>query len=1543
MTSDKVASNLIIKSSLRAPTGTGLERVKTALEEISALMSKINRQRVNIKVNLTGAENATSVLNSISVAAERQVARAQARARRSLGTTGGGTGGAGGGRGGSSTPPGRGAPPIRRAGGEIETSRTTTPDGGETYSVTRGRREGVVGVKTTTRYALDTETGNFEEGSTTEGRSNDARKAELARQRRLALMGQTTGYGLEDARRRHAEREATGQRLAAAGRARGFTVETLPGKSVQATNDSMERLNGQIIRFSQNMSDGTVKVREFNTLTGELSKSRIMETDASRARVAAAERDRKFNEEHARLRSQRIRGENAMRRGVRAGFTNLPDDTMEYEPVKGDSRAVTARIRKQSLVSDDGATTTTRTFNEATGKLTTTVKENSEAIKNNHRMVQLSRNAASAWQHENDLISQGYRQATETTKQFAVGQNQVNTRIREFRRITGSALLGNLAVDIAKVDSATGAMTRTTLTASKAMKHLGDSFGNAVAKVGLWFAATSVIFLVARAVREAVSQFQQLEADTIFLARVGSSLGNSFQERLSEAKLLTKGITELSAVMGVDAIASQRAAAVFLRSGQDRVQALQSTKAAMLASKIAELEVEDAAKLLSSAQKQFNLSSSELIPTLDSLNSLSNKYVVSTNDLLQSISRAGKVYADSNGTLEGLAATTAIVGQTTRRSGSEIGNAIKTIQSRLVSAEVSSTLMQKLGVDIFDTEGNAKNLTKILLQLQSAMVGLNAQQQSQLMVTIAGARQVNILRNAMAGVVDIAIAEAQALRDNGSATTEAIETSTTLSSALGRLSGAFSDLVDTAVNSATGGMIASIVNLLTLILKLANSFDGLGFRLAAMSAVFIVVLTVIVRFGSHISMVSGLVTAFGATLVSTGNMANAYSIAMTRATAATQAFMASIRAALVVTAILYVLMEVVDRITNSMNAAAIAAEEMTTQLERAANAANRENRAVTGLSSALQEQIAIQRRLNTMKTKGIDVSKEETQVQKNLHALAKPLGIDYSGDAKSEGQLLELERRMANARQKAAKNEGKAIIDQIGAKRAEAELKKREREENHQTPEAIQAEIERSESVGNKARADVYREKLKAVVELMNQEKQLATDILELEAKKAAVMRAIAAENDAQNPKNANRVVKGKAIQLDFENFEKTRAKYESYGNLTGDDGAGQMIEQWNSLQAMSEGLLEVASGFEAGSVHAEKYIETLNKVTVEQEKLRLSFSQMRIKQFTSQFSDKAASSSAINTAFSASRSQLEFARTEGKGKGGMRFEAYNAIKAEVEASKADALNRAKTLPGILASGASGEMKTAAVAAQQKEISSLMKKAREGEVRAAQELLKIELEITKERVNQNKEAAKAAGLLSDEDKIKLLSQQNYFNKNPNKKISRMDAFFADSTANSLINQFNPSRLDHDPNAVGNKRFDNFFGADFGVDPKLIEAEAELKKRGLGANSPDAVREREFNEAKDRTTSIRESEAGLDGETVANINGAGNTVVNANIDLNNPITAKDFKPLIDSFENAVTVEISKVRAEMIAYIKSVWKPIQDAGLDRQGLPPISNQQ
>lgn len=413
-------------------------------------------------------------------------------------------------------------------------------------------------------------------------------------------------------------------------------------------------------------------------------------------------------------------------------------------------------------------------------------------------------------------LDEGFSRTVSTSK-------TVNGQLKQtsdFVKVVNGGLKG-YTVQQRTVSEVTGEVTEKTLQGAAAYRLVGDTLQRATQKVALWSTATALVFGAVKAIQQAVEATSELEQNTVLLARVGASLGSNFEERKQEAESLTNEIIELTTAIGGSATEAQRAAAVFLRAGQTRIETLQSTRAALLASKIAEVEVVEAAELLSSAQLQFNISAKDTLSVLDQLNSLSNQYRVTTDALLQSISRTGAVYAEQNGTLTQLAATTAVLSQTTARSGAEIGNALKTITTRLTGGDVQSKLFEKLGISINTSKGELKDLNQLLLEVQFALTKLSQAEQTEIVTTIAGTRQKNILIAALNNSVDILIAEAAAISDVGSAQEESSQRAETFKSAIERLQAVLIQIANN-YGPAFINVLTTAANALGLVLKILN-------------------------------------------------------------------------------------------------------------------------------------------------------------------------------------------------------------------------------------------------------------------------------------------------------------------------------------------------------------------------------------------------------------------------------------------------------------------------------------------------------------------------------------------------------------------------------------------------------------------------------------------------------------------------------------------------------------------------------------------------
>lgn len=568
--------------------------------------------------------------------------------------------------------------------------------------------------------------------------------------------------------------------------------------------------------------------RKLNEETGDFVKtSRTVTTDlrnnaeAIRASAAAQER---FNKGQADTAQRNAR----VAAASKVGFQPVLE---ENGANVGDRKGLIVLKRQLNETTDevlklDAATGVLKNrFNEINTDRLRAAKDDSVAVDRAQRAVALSTQA----------VTDGFRKVSERTKITADGTEQLVSVYTKLKNSPINQLFDTQAVSIRELNSVTGTLTERTLEGAAAGRFIGDSFLTAARKVALWTATTGAIFGAIQLFKEAAQATIDLERNTVFLARVGNGFASSVEGQVAGAKDLTNQLVELSTRYGVSATEAQQAAAIFARSGLTVEQTAKATTAAIIASKIAELGLVEAARLLSAAQSQFNLSADDLLPTLDRLNALSNSYRVTTSDLLQSISRSGAVFADFGGSLEELSATTAVLAQDTARAGGEIGNAIKTIVSNLQRSDIASKLLEKTGVVFREDGEQASNFAESLAVLQQQFAKLTNSQQANLSIGIAGVRQRNLFVNSVKDAVQIAIAEVKALQQSKSATTELKLESTTLAASLARLQ---AEIFKVGNSAGSLDAFKAIIDILSTIIGFTAPLSGLIIRFAAFIALF---------------------------------------------------------------------------------------------------------------------------------------------------------------------------------------------------------------------------------------------------------------------------------------------------------------------------------------------------------------------------------------------------------------------------------------------------------------------------------------------------------------------------------------------------------------------------------------------------------------------------------------------------------------------------------------------------------------------------------
>jgi len=1619
--SKTLESNLIIRAKLPAPEGKGLDSVYTSLQGIDRLITKINRRVVNVKVKYSGDKDVLGSLDSVLSSIEKRTRRASKQAaaaataaaqqpgtgftlvppkqightpskggpistlprgialpgganRQGRGPGGGGSGGGGrGGRGGS------GGAGFFGAGEAFqETIRIVPGEDGD--NVTRQTRHGFTEGQQQTKTTVnrDEATGNILSAEQVTDQLDQITK--LKHERKRAVSEQEANEAAALRRQQIRRNAAAGEQHRLDLEAEGFSSRSKIQTEVLPNGQQADTVLTEHFKV---LADGSETVRTYNEAVGQLGPEKINKnTDAYRAQTKAlkeqeaatkraADQAKAISDERARLTANAAKGGRLAGRFTAAGATELPVERTTA-PLKSDAtQAAQTSVRQFSQVLADGSERVYR-YDEATDRLTSRLNRNTQAYRDTSRAANQVQAETRANAQAADLAARGFTVYGEKLRTVSMNGRDVVTAQTEMRRVTGSALTGSLAIEITKLNSATGVMETKTIRGADAVRALGDSFTGAIRKIGMWFAATGSIFAFTRAVGFLGGEMKELQANTVFMARVGGALGASFRTRHAEAKLLTSGIIEQSKALGVSATESQQASTVFLRAGQGRLQALESTRVAMIAARIAEIDVGEAAKLVSAAQAQFNLESGKLIGTLDILNSLSNKYRVSTDDLLQSISRGGSVYAEAGGSLEELAALTAVTAERTARSGAEIGNAVKTIQSRLASPEVVSALLEKTGVSTRNTDGSAKSYVKTLLQLQTALGLATAAERSSIPVKIAGARQVNILNTQLKSVVDVVIAEARALRDGASAEKEAAESAGTLEASLMRLQAQFvavGENAETATSSMLAGLIASVNGLLTM----ANAYDGIIIKVGVFIVAMMVVRSVLVRITAAAAGATGSMVALTAAELAAASAATLAARAFQRM----QAAMGPIGwAALVITLALTALIDVMGEL-DAASAAKSILDKKGDEAGRQATAIENRRKATMQLIDALSEQLAAQRRINELEKEGKPVDpKYKQSVKENIARLTGKTGLNipgFEGGADTEEKMKALEgeyykKALADneALLKSRKTEYEAsvkgeadkqkAIDETSAALEKERAKYQELVDFKNEFERRKAEWMEGKNVlsnmnymlNNGERYDKVRDEFEkgsaddsfrdaehnndAAISGM-EEQRAKSENLRVEMEKLATVKIPSPLDDTFR----NAVSSGKEAIAMLNRFRSTNDVKSKTGT---DIEALRVKDLKDNVTLLTEAQAKAAASLAAlkdqtDTADYDKFKKSIIDITEALADLEMKQREVKIKNAGEYFSRQIESRVPLAMAGALQNAELADIRADGSTNGGEKFAGVRSQRRQIEAMKSAARARQWDASAIVTgTTAPAEEKLAASQALQAKAAELIGKARELEYKTAMDILAIEREIVAERKKQNEETLKALGLLGDEEKIQVLQQAEYFRKNPGKMVTAEEQFLASADTNKINQDFFGDKLqnDFDPRNAFDKSL-----LDAGIGPQnrdLTNAEAELNRLYTAAGGRNKVLE----ETNKRGEDLLNIQTNMEGKDVPflNIKASIDTI---HLDVNNFVDPKMMQPLVDEFRTATTTELIKVRDEMIKEVSKIWTTVRNIpGFDATGSIP-----
>ena len=281
------------------------------------------------------------------------------------------------------------------------------------------------------------------------------------------------------------------------------------------------------------------------------------------------------------------------------------------------------------------------------------------------------------------------------------------------------------------------------------IQAFGRDAALAIRRFSAFTVATGIVFGFVRAVQGATKAAIDYEREVVKIVQVTGASA-------AKIKGLNTTIKELSVSLGVDANELAELSRMFAQTGQTIDQVRHSIDAVAKSSLAPTFgKMKDTAEGLIAAMAQFGIAAEKQEAILASLNAVSKKFAVESEDLISVIRRAGGVFAASSKgfeePIEGLQQLIGIftaVRSTTRESADTIAVGLRTIFTR-IQRRGTIDFLKQFNIELVDAKGNFIGLFPAFQELSRGLDKIiksgNALTLSAITEELGGVRQVGKL------------------------------------------------------------------------------------------------------------------------------------------------------------------------------------------------------------------------------------------------------------------------------------------------------------------------------------------------------------------------------------------------------------------------------------------------------------------------------------------------------------------------------------------------------------------------------------------------------------------------------------------------------------------------------------------------------------------------------------------------------------------------------------------------------------------------------
>jgi TP901 family phage tail tape measure protein len=215
-----------------------------------------------------------------------------------------------------------------------------------------------------------------------------------------------------------------------------------------------------------------------------------------------------------------------------------------------------------------------------------------------------------------------------------------------------------------------------------------------------WFLSGTAFYGGIRAIQGVSRALSQLESDMTVIARTTDDATFNFNKMRDE-------LIEVGKDFGRGWESVSQVATEWTKAGYNVADTLELTRTSLLALNVADMTVQQATSGLIAIMSQWDLQAQDLELVIDKLNITSDRYAITTGDLVEAVLRSSGAARAANIEFDELVGMITATRVASGRAGAEIGNAMNTILSYITRQSTLNKLAQA-GIATFADEARTK-------------------------------------------------------------------------------------------------------------------------------------------------------------------------------------------------------------------------------------------------------------------------------------------------------------------------------------------------------------------------------------------------------------------------------------------------------------------------------------------------------------------------------------------------------------------------------------------------------------------------------------------------------------------------------------------------------------------------------------------------------------------------------------------------------------------------------------------------------------------